>query len=48
MNEQWEEGYQAFQDGLSLDDNPYTDDGDFSDSCMDWQTGFECAEADAE
>ncbi len=44
MNEYWEEGYEAFDLGSSLDECPY---GDFSDEGIEWGMGWECAEADA-
>lgn len=46
MNKEWEEGYQAFKDGLELEDNPYADLGEFSPQFCDWQTGWECSESD--
>lgn len=47
MNEEWEEGYQAAANGLSREENPYLDEGPFSDRYCDWDTGWECAAADA-
>lgn len=48
MNEQWEEGYAAFNAGEGPDANPYADQGEFSEEFMDWHIGWECAEADSE
>jgi len=47
MNEQWDEGYQAFLDGAELSHNPYADEGEFSQKFTDWQMGWECAEGDS-
>lgn len=48
MNEKWEEGYAAFEAGEGSDANPYSDQGAFGEDFMDWQTGWECAEADSD
>lgn len=48
MNDKWEEGYQARQEGKDQDSNPYADQGEFGADFMDWQTGWECADADHE
>ncbi|WFG00165.1 MULTISPECIES: hypothetical protein [Aeromonas] len=48
MNNEWEEGYQAFQDGAEPEHNPYADAGEFDQKFSDWQIGWECAAGDAE
>lgn len=39
----WEAGYNAYHDGLKLEDNPYFEDDERFEM---WESGFECADAD--
>lgn len=47
MNEKWEEGYQARLDGAERTHNPYAD-SEFGSDAMDWETGWECADAEVD
>jgi len=39
MNQEWEEGYQAFLEGIEQAHNPYSGASDFDPKFCDWQTG---------
>lgn len=34
------EGYRAYQDGASIDDNPYSPEGRMCEFWFDWKEGF--------
>ena len=45
MSEQWEEGNNAFYDGLDVSDCPYPE---ASDEATEWVMGWECAQSDGD
>ncbi len=44
-NKYWEEGYNAYHEGVSLDGNPYAEN---TEACNLWEQGWEAADADTD